>query len=196
MQIPSSNKTIDAKMLLQQRQLPTRVAVAFSQVVTFVVLGGGTNFMSILLWLCQSFNLNLKCYPAKCNRPASFVLPLPAPALIFHLFTITTFYYAPARPPCSSPMPSTFYHFIYTPVYICHTSVFVFGALPPPCRTFLTAFLCVCQIPHNGPTPHSPLSSASQPPSTPIGPDLADFDCIFVYFVAILITLMKVLIAK
>jgi len=35
MQMSSSNKTMDGKMLVQQRQLPTGAVVALSQVVAF-----------------------------------------------------------------------------------------------------------------------------------------------------------------
>jgi len=120
--------------------------VKLSPFPLFVVTGlaGGTNFMSILLWLCRSFNLNLKCYPAKCNRHTAHS-PQPRPLKTRHSFS--TYLQLPHF--IISPLPASqpaLNHFIYTPVYICHTFVFVsathfltrHGNGP-----FLTAFLCV-----------------------------------------------------
>lgn len=147
-------------MLVQQRQLTTRAVVALSQVVAFLLpfvatLVGGTNFMSILLWLCRSFNLNLKCYPAKCNRhsraqyssPISPIgLSLFCSALIFHLFTITTFYYIPlpTSQPASHPA-SQHLTILFIPLFIFVTLLSFVPAthFQPPWTVFNCIFVCL-----------------------------------------------------
>lgn len=126
-----------------------------------------------------------------CPHSFSTYLQLPH----FIIPTCTSFC---IRSPLALAPSFTFSHFIYTPVYICHTFVFRCAPLSivlPPSATFLTAFLCICQGPEPLTTMFSPPSLSLSNVQSPAALQV-DFDCIFVDFVAILITLMKVLIAK